>query len=239
MLKKEKYIEQTLSIKQFTYLLSGYLSYEKIVSVDPLDADSLMVQMSAEDTYNYEKHYHPLFLVLHQSARSDHKSFATIESSLNFYPKGVQCVLRLYKVKNILDWMIKNIDLDDIKRLLPEWVHSYFESHHEPTLLMKDNSSIKVDELSQIMQFMIECQQEATYQHSHITNKNEQLSKFKKDTVPKIVELSKQKKLTHIKNLKPYDGLTKTQVEYIFDFIQKNKLWLSPLYPTYIKGWLK
>ena len=68
---------------------------------------------------------------------------------------------------------------------------------------------------------MIECHSEPTYQHSHINNRGKSVKKFKSATVENIIELSVKKGLEGIKNLKPTKGLNKTQVEYIFDFIQK------------------
>ena len=217
MLKQERYLEEILSLNQFVCLLSGYLTYEQVVSIPITVGGKLIDLMSAGDTYNYEKIYHPIFLVLYQRSSTSPDNFPKIEQSI-IINRGA---IRLYKVKNILSWLAENTDLQDLKKLLPSWVVEYIDDYNAPSILLEGNKALRIEQLSPIMQFMLECQQEPTYQYSHINNQGEQLSSFKIDTVTKIIKLSKQKPLTHIKNLKSFNGLTKTQVEYIFDFIQK------------------
>jgi len=132
----------------------------------------------------------------------------------------------VYNLIELAEYLDKYIDVSDVK-FIP-LIRSLFTQPYEykkPTIPENDNIKgyIKINTLPEIMQFMIECSAEPSYQHSNINNKDKALKKFKSDTVTKIVELSLSRSLTHLQNKKLSNGISKTKAEYVFDFIQKNK----------------
>ena len=148
---------------------------------------------------------------------------AALRSADHITENGYELYFDGYVISSLAKWILEQYDIPD--KLMPDWAKQLIEKPEQTTVdingLGNNSDYVKVSELSKTMEFMIKCQKEATYQHSHTNNKDVQLTKFKSETVNKIMKLSVQEKLTHTKSLKTRKGLNETQVKYIFDFIQK------------------
>lgn len=128
-----------------------------------------------------------------------------------------------YNMQELIMCLYKNTNVTDIK--FSPYFQSAFsdlDKTNDTVDSESDNKDgyVKIDTLPLDMQFIIECHSEPSYQHSHVYNKEKQLTSFKDDTVLKMIELSKKRKLTHIHQRKQLSGLPKTKVDNIFDFIQ-------------------
>ncbi|MGK0272958.1 MAG: hypothetical protein ACI88H_003634 [Cocleimonas sp.] len=128
-----------------------------------------------------------------------------------------------YNKYELIICLYENTHVTDIK-FSPyfEAIFKNLDKNNDAINTESDNQDgyVKIDTLPLDMQFIIECHSEPSYQHSHVYNKEKQLTNFKDDTVLKMIELSKKRKLTHIHQRKELSGLPKTKVENIFDFIQ-------------------
>ena len=130
-----------------------------------------------------------------------------------------------YNFSELVKCLYQNTDVKDI--IFIPLIQSMFDDMDEKNGIKKEptmekNSSLLKETLSPMLQFVIECSTEPTFQHSHINNKGEQLTKFKEETVSSIIALSKKKKVEGVKSKTITIGLSKTKCEHIFDIIQKN-----------------
>jgi hypothetical protein len=154
------------------------------------------------------------------------------EQHYNDFPTRIDSVEPLIDVNNnayrlgeLLNWLTSNFDLDKPHGLpLAEWVRNLLfppETLHHENVSTYDGY-IKIDTLPKIMQFMIECYQDSSFQQSSVENNSKQVSIFKSEKVDKLFEISKQKGMTHTSNRKEQKGISPTALKYIIDFIQKD-----------------
>jgi hypothetical protein len=130
-----------------------------------------------------------------------------------------------FKMRDVMEWLRSNFNLQSNHGLpLTEWAKR-LSSQHKTELQENDSTYdgyIKIDTLPKIMQFMIECYQDSSFQQSSMENNSKQVSIFKSEKVDKLFEISKQKDMTHTSNRKEQKGISPTALKYIIDFIQKD-----------------
>jgi hypothetical protein len=141
-----------------------------------------------------------------------------VKSQIN---KGVPA----YKLGELIDWLKNNFNLNSGHGLpLTDWAKS-LSFPQEPSVQEKDSlydGYIKKENLTKIMQFMIECSQDPSYQRKHITNNMKQAKIFKDEKVKELLEVSKKKGFSHIITKQEVKGISPTALGYLIDFIQND-----------------
>lgn len=131
-----------------------------------------------------------------------------------------------YQLGELITWINENIPLTQDHGLpLTSWANEML-TPPQKTANRENNSTldgyVEISTLPKIMQFMIECYQDSSFQQSSMENNSKQVSIFKSEKVDKLYEISKQKRMTHTSNRKKQKGISPTALKYIINFIQKD-----------------
>jgi hypothetical protein len=130
----------------------------------------------------------------------------------------------VFALNELCKWTNESMDLEDIT--IADWFKEYQKNHkaieNNAEYGTKDGY-IKIDTLPKIMQFMIECFNEPTFQHSFISNKELPTKTFKPQITEQLNPLAVKRGFTYTKQNTQYKGIAPTKLEYIVDLIQKDE----------------
>jgi hypothetical protein len=214
MLRKDKYVEQILSIDQFVFLLSDYISYEQITNVHSDDQTIFLEMLSYENLNNFMK----LFMPLHSALCFNSKvlkgaTFAPIvESKIN----KISNFKRSYKVRKLLDWMESNLELDELKQHFPNWATNYINLPPNKKIENVTNDFkgfVKIDTLPNLLQLAINAHQHFMWEEVDFSSQKGR-NDFKKDATKYLKEHASTLKIPHSDRTKSSEfGLSKATLD--------------------------
>jgi hypothetical protein len=195
MIKENKYINQVLSIKQFGLLLSGYVPYETLTSVDTIDAQSLVKNLDGADSYHYKKYFEPLESVLfHNSKINKGKEFVPITESriIQASNSSESAAIRLYRVSDLLKWIHSNIDLNQFNLEMPIWASDYIR---DMELNFKKNNSIagtfNINDLPKTLKLIVAAHLNINWESTDLST-NTGKNNFERETEKFLIEKAKE-----------------------------------------------
>jgi len=224
-LKEELYINQTTTISDFGRLIVFHCEWEELDKVVNNEIPQYLTAKFGQDNVVKlseiaKKLYEVLYYAASDSPSSFPHAYDKNDDLQKFSHVSYNANYR-YKVNQLIDFVIN--EFGNFPCVLPSWAQSYVDSLSNNYSPKKElEGYIEIDTLPKIMQFMIECSQDLSYQRNNMTNKSKQAKIFKDEKVNELFDASKRMGFSHIKAKTVCKGISHTALKYIIDFIQKD-----------------
>jgi len=165
------------------------------------------------------------------------KHFDSFPAPIKYQKTKTDEKAAVYNFFDLTKWIDESIDFSDIPlTTYMKNVFTIFEENRYQKNLLKENQTkllkenerdgyIEIDTLPKIMQFMIECQQDPTFQKNSVLNKTKHEGVSKNDMVKLLSKASVTRGFSHTRNKKAgeFEGLSNTVLGYFYNFIQNDK----------------